>query len=96
MDKVQEILGRIALPLTLPEEAYSFAQGQPNLDLIISQLPLELYPYLDLEVTGSHRSQDGQIVYRLQLMDGGYIKVRVQNCAIVELTKKSIMVEGAG
>ena len=90
MDSVNRIVQSISLPLSLPEGSLGkTAIGRDMLDvtMVVSMLPRELYPYLDLDVTASHSRNDGQIIYRLLLVDEGTLKIRVQNHSIVEVTR---------
>ena len=91
MDHVDKIVQALDLPLVLQNEAFSHNYEEssqlPDVTVVISMLPDELYPYLDLDVTASHRRKDGQIIYRLLLVDDGSLKIRVENRQIVEITR---------
>jgi hypothetical protein len=88
MDEVEEILQTIALPLQLPEEAFLLSDEHlPDILYLIGELPERLRDHLDLEVTASNKKKDGEIIYRLPLIDGDCLKIRIQDRSIVEVTR---------
>jgi hypothetical protein len=84
MHEVEKILESLSLPLALPEAFFELSDG-PDPITIVNELPQELRGLMDLDVTASHKKRDGQIVYRLPLINGECLKIRVQNHSIVEI-----------
>ncbi|MFY9226448.1 MAG: hypothetical protein WAQ98_27470 [Blastocatellia bacterium] len=85
MPKVEEMIKDISLPIPLPEGAFILFGKQrriPDFDLIIKQLPLEVREQLDPNATAS---SGGTGAYLLPLVEGNFLKMRVENYQIVEL-----------
>jgi hypothetical protein len=85
MDEVEKSIERVTLPLALPEAAFLLSGKErriPDFYLIISQLPEHLRAFLDPNATASG---GGHSTYLLPLMDGRFLKMRIENHAIVEL-----------
>jgi len=85
MDDLDRVIESISLPLTLPEAAFLLCGKErrvPDLDLIIHQFPSQLRTYLDPNATASG---GGHSTYLLPLMDGRFLKMRIENHAVVEL-----------
>jgi hypothetical protein len=90
MDQVDMIVDSLTLPITLPEDPLAVTEEQrtlPDVSLVLSMLPEELFQYLDLDVTASNRMRDGQVIYRLMLVDDGSLKIKVKDRTIVEITR---------
>lgn len=85
MDELDEIINSIQLPLPLPEAAFIIFGKQrraPDFDLILAQLPTALRAHLDANGTAS---SCGAFTYLLPLIDGRFLRMKVENQAIVEL-----------
>src|SRR5262245_24526812 len=85
MADVEQIIQALSLPVPLPEAAFILFGKQrrvPDFDLIVGQLPTELRQQLDPNATAS---SSGRGTYLLPLMDGRFLKIRIENQAIVEV-----------
>jgi hypothetical protein len=90
IDQVNMIVAALPLPIVLPEDALAITEEQrllPDITLVLSMLPAELMPYLDLDVTASNKLRNGQVIFRLMLIDEGSLKIRVQNRTIIEIER---------
>jgi hypothetical protein len=97
MDKVEKIIKLLSLPLALPEEAFILGgrpRRLPDIDLIINNLPQELHVYLDLEATVLHSGRGGQSTFLLTLLDASYLRIRIKNRFIVELSRTHLRASG--
>lgn len=86
MSKIEEIIQNISLPISLPEDAFILFGKQrrvPDFDLIVKQLPAGVREELDPNATASG---GGVGTYLLPLMDGQFLRIRVEDHKIVELT----------
>ncbi len=89
MDSIDKLIRAISLPIDLPREAfYWFGEPQylPDISTVIAQLPATIHLHLDLEANAVHRSYPGYSLHFLPLLDGAYLKIKLQQQAIVELT----------
>lgn len=85
-DQLDNLLQSISYPVPLPEEAFVLFGKQrrvPDFDLMIGRLPEALREHLDPNATAS---SGGQGTYLLPLVDGRFLKIRVENQGIVEVT----------
>jgi hypothetical protein len=84
--ELDQILRSINYPVPLPEAAFLLFGKQrrvPDFDLIIGTLPVELRAHLDPNATAS---SGGHGSYLLPLIDGRFLRLRIENQAIVEVS----------
>jgi hypothetical protein len=89
MDRIEQIIKSLSLPLLLPEEAFTFTEeyNSPDLTYLINELPEKLRLCLDVERNAAIKRYDKGVVYRFILLGGDYLTVKVQNRSIVEVNK---------
>ncbi|MEW6731875.1 MAG: hypothetical protein AB1489_11150 [Acidobacteriota bacterium] len=86
MNEVDEQIRSVTLPLALPEEAFLLFGKErrvPDFALILSCLPASLRACLDPNATASG---GGQGTYLLPLMDGRFLKMKIAQRCLVELS----------
>jgi hypothetical protein len=85
MADIQKIIESIKFPVPVPPEAFILFGKQrrvPDFDIILGQLPEELRTMLDHNATAS---SGGSGTYLFPLMDGRFLKMRIENHAIISL-----------
>jgi hypothetical protein len=90
MNTVEILINTVTLPMVLPDEVFELMgkpRRFPDIDLIINQLPAELHALLDLEATVLQSGRSGQNTFLLTLMDSSYLRIRIKNRSIVELSQ---------
>jgi hypothetical protein len=89
IERVQEVIEKIKLPLQLPEDAF-ILWGQPrripDFDIIVSVLPSELRACLNLEASILHSERKGQSTFLLTLIQDGFLRIKILDKSIVELS----------
>jgi hypothetical protein len=88
MCSVEKIIESVSLPLVLSENAFMFSIEGNEVDplYLINELPENLRYSLNLDDYVSIKRYDEAVVYRFTLLDGGYLKIKLQSRAIVEFT----------
>lgn len=85
MEDTRALLGKVALPIELPESAF-FKQGEQlrlvDMGAIVAALPEELKKHVDLELTITNISSN---TFALPLTDGRYLFVKLKGRQIVGL-----------
>lgn len=85
MEKLDELLGSLSLPIKLPEEAFiSIGKRKiPDFDIIFAEfLPSKLEDYL-LASDNAFRCQGSK--YLFPLISKGHLVINIENAAIVKL-----------
>ncbi|MEW6734737.1 MAG: hypothetical protein AB1489_25655 [Acidobacteriota bacterium] len=83
---IEQIIESIPLPLTLPEQAFTLYGNHPVPDFvcILNNLPPNLLNFLDLDKSAI---SEGKGSYLLPLASSGYLRIKLRDQAIIELSK---------
>lgn len=88
--KIKAIIEAIPLPIPLPAEAFTISGRMrriPDFELILNELPANLHDYLNLDASLLHNKQrSGANIYILSLINAGYLRIKIADRAIIELS----------
>jgi hypothetical protein len=87
MDDIDKLIESISFPVAIPAKAFFTGSKKrilADFSAMIEQLPEPIVNFVDMDSTTSRFGDDS---YQFKLRDGGYLRVRVINDEIVELTR---------